>query len=585
MSPIPIDLPEGAVPGERPFRYPAALPERPWTGKWMSAAPAQLGFDPVGLRRSADEIGRMEGVYSLLVVRNGYLATERYFREGYREKPHNLKSASKSVLSALVGIAVDEGLLSLDQPICPLLPQCDRLDDPRKARITVWQLLTMTSGLAPTSYDAYGTWTANGDWVRNALDQPLEADPGTRYAYSTGDTHVLSAVLTAATGKSTYDWAVEKLFDPMDITVHGWSTDPRGIYQGGNNLSLTPRDMAKIGLMYLSGGTFGGRRIVPEWWVEVSTRDGRWDDHPVYGRYKYLWYAGTQRQGRIRGRRVRGAIHLCVAAPQLRGGRHRHARHQGQGVGAASVRTHPGRHPGKLCSRSGPRAAGRRHQRCHRRAVPCPRRPRRGRGERGCARRLARQTEEDLPGAAGEDNPDLPLGETTNNVVLRSGPTQESLRLEIVPAGQRVEILDTQGPWHLVLYDGKAGWLHGDYVNLLQRPAAPNAGPTLAEVSSDGAENPVPQEGEVRGWTRTRLKLRSGPSLDDTVLTTLDEGSPLVIEKKAGSWLAVSTGSLSGWVHADYVRLEPEDAETLARAPDEGPSGAAPETAGGPGRR
>ncbi len=257
---------------------------------WPLATPAKAGFQGLLLQTAVDTIGRMEGVYSLLVVRDGYLVVERYFREGYREKPHNLKSASKSVLSALTGIAIDEGSLRLDQPICDLLPQCKGLTDPRKALITVRHLLSMTSGLTPTSYQSYNGWVLNGDWVQAVLDQTMVADPGTHHQYSTGDTHLLSAVLTAATGMSTRDYAIRKLLAPMNVTLYGWDQDPQGIYQGGNNLSLIPLDFAKIGQLYLEGGRYKGRQIVPKAWVEASTRISRLGKHEVYGTYGFLWY-------------------------------------------------------------------------------------------------------------------------------------------------------------------------------------------------------------------------------------------------------------------------------------------------------
>jgi CubicO group peptidase (beta-lactamase class C family)/septal ring factor EnvC (AmiA/AmiB activator) len=260
-------------------------------GKWLTAMPSTAGFNPDTLDTAIDRIGLMKGVYSALVVRNGYLVVERYFREGYRAKPHNLKSASKSVLSALIGIAIDKGKLHLDQPICELLPQCKNLNDPRKADITIRHLMTMTSGLSTTSSEHYNQWVNNGDWVKASLDQPLVADPGTHYQYSTADTHILSAVLTSATGISTREYALRYLFGPMNITVKGWSKDPKGIYQGGNNLALIPLDMAKIGQLYLDGGKYGGRQIVPQWWVDVSTRAGHLGYNEIYGNYGFLWYS------------------------------------------------------------------------------------------------------------------------------------------------------------------------------------------------------------------------------------------------------------------------------------------------------
>jgi len=260
--------------------------------KWLSASPSLLGFDKVQLESAVSDIGRMNGIYSVIVVRNNFLILQQYFREGTRLKPHNLKSATKSVLSALTGIAVDKGYLRLDQPISDFLPQVKHLADPRKADITVRHLLTMTSGLEPTSYQAYNSWIMNGsDWVRIILNRPLVADPGTKHQYSTGDTHILSAVLTGATRMSTREFAERNLFNPLGITVKGWEIDPQGINQGGNNLSLIPLDMAMFGQLYLDNGSYRNRQIIPKWWVEASTRPNYLGEHEDYGYYGYLWYS------------------------------------------------------------------------------------------------------------------------------------------------------------------------------------------------------------------------------------------------------------------------------------------------------
>ena len=260
--------------------------------KWLAASPSLLGFDPVKLETATGNIGKMKGIYSVIVIRNNYLVAERYFREGHRMKPHNLKSATKSVLAALTGIAIEKGYLRLDQPIGDFLPQVKYLEDPRKYDITVLHLLTMTSGLEQTSYQAYNSLARNEtDWVWTILNRPLVADPGTKHQYSTGDTHILSAVLTGATGMSTKDFAEKYLFGPLDISIKGWEVDPKGINQGGNNLSLIPLDMALFGQLYLDGGMYRNQQIIPQWWVDTSTRPNYLGKHENYGYYSYLWYS------------------------------------------------------------------------------------------------------------------------------------------------------------------------------------------------------------------------------------------------------------------------------------------------------
>jgi hypothetical protein len=220
------------------------------------------------------------------------MVLERYFREGYRMKPHNLKSATKSIIAALTGIAIEKGYLRLDQPISDFLPQVKYLEDPRKFDITVLHLLTMTSGLEQTSYQSYNSLATNStDWIWTILNRSLVADPGTKHQYSTGDTHILSAVLTEATGMSTREFAEKHLFGPLDISIKGWEVDPKGINQGGNNLSLIPLDMALFGQLYLDGGIYRNKQIIPKWWVDASTRPNYLGEHEVYGYYSYLWYS------------------------------------------------------------------------------------------------------------------------------------------------------------------------------------------------------------------------------------------------------------------------------------------------------
>jgi CubicO group peptidase (beta-lactamase class C family)/SH3-like domain-containing protein len=260
--------------------------------KWLTASPSLLGFDTVKLETAAGNIGQMKGIYSVIVVRNNYMVLERYFREGRRLKPHNLKSATKSIMGALTGIAIEKGYLRLDQPISDFLPQFAYLEDPRKFDITVLHLLTMTSGLEQSSYQAYNSLASNStDWVWTILNRPLVADPGTKHQYSTGDTHILSAVLTVATGMNTRAFAEKHLFGPLGISVKGWEVDPMGINQGGNNLSLIPLDMALFGQLYLGGGMYRNRQIIPKWWIDASTRPNYLGGHEVYGYYSYLWYS------------------------------------------------------------------------------------------------------------------------------------------------------------------------------------------------------------------------------------------------------------------------------------------------------
>jgi CubicO group peptidase (beta-lactamase class C family)/chromosome segregation ATPase len=273
-------------------------PVSQWRGHWYVATPSVLGFDPLQLSSTIDSIGEMQGVYGFLLIRNGYLVAEQYWREGDVTKAHNMKSASKSVISSLVGIAIERGHFKLDQPIIDLLPQSKLLlDVPDKKQITVRHLLTMRSGLEPTSYQSYNSWVASSDWIEEALKAPLLSVPGTTYHYSTANSHLLSAILAGNTGMSTRAFAEKELFNPMGVTISGWETDPNGIHVGGNNLSILPRDMAKFGQLYLDHGRWQEHQLIPKWWVDASTAVSDNGEHQTYGNYGFLWWSEPLDQG------------------------------------------------------------------------------------------------------------------------------------------------------------------------------------------------------------------------------------------------------------------------------------------------
>ncbi len=259
----------------------------------VSAAPAvQVKVAPRGefaaAARAAAELPRL---HSLLVSRDGKLVLEYYGRGVRPNRPANIKSASKSVISALVGIAIDRGLIeSVREPIVTYFPELRRDPDPRKQAITVEDLLTMRSGLESTSGENYGTWVRSRNWVSYALGRPLIADPGTGMQYSTGTSHLLSAILTKVSKTSTWQFAQRTLGRPLGITLPRWPRDPQGIYFGGNEMLMTPRQMITFGELYLNAGRVGTRQVVPSAWVEtscVARTTSRFDPGREYG---YGWW-------------------------------------------------------------------------------------------------------------------------------------------------------------------------------------------------------------------------------------------------------------------------------------------------------
>ena len=558
----PIDPTQSSAP--IPFR--ASRNQNKRYGTWLAASPSLLGFNRETLETTVNRIGRMKGVYSVILARNGYLIAEQYFREGYRTKPHNMKSASKSVLSALVGIAMDEGVLSLDLPISDILPAGKELNDPRKADITVKHLLTMTTGLKATSYQAYSSWVLNGDWVKAALDQPLVADPGTHFQYSTGNTHLLSAVLTAATGMSTKEYAIQKLFGPMDITIHGWDTDPKGIYQGGNNLLLVPRDMARIGQLYLDGGKYRGHQLVPKPWVEESTRAGSFGKNDVYGSYGYLWFCRP------------GDNDAFVAVGF--GGQYIYASRQHESVIAVTATLES---KGRVWEKH---LFDLIHEGIFGSIESDPRPVLRLAGQKGVDPLQDRGSLRAIGGGTNKDSgvPRLyPISQTTRNVILRRRPSQQSRRLGLVPAGTRIDILDTQGQWHQIQFNDRKGWLFSPYVNtfISEKPdsLAEAAGliayesnepkPLSKTPSGDPDSPPIAAMVSEAGLAAVRLNLRTGPSQTDSIIRILSAGTPLKLKEKIGSWYRVRVGQFDGWVFADYVQILPEKVRMLAEKPGE----------------
>jgi CubicO group peptidase (beta-lactamase class C family) len=237
-----------------------------------ATAVAGKSLDPTLLSNALDRAAGLPRLHALIIARDGETIAERAFRGPGLETPVNVKSVSKTVMSALAGIAIGRGILEgPEQKIAPLLAgSLPRATDPRLNRITIGHLLSMQSGLERTSGRNYGRWVASANWVRHALARPFVDEPGGRMLYSTGNTHLLSAILTRRTGRSVHALARDWLGEPLGIRVPPWQRDPQGIFMGGNNMALSPRAMLRLGELYRNGGVFNGRRILRESWIRAS---------------------------------------------------------------------------------------------------------------------------------------------------------------------------------------------------------------------------------------------------------------------------------------------------------------------------
>jgi CubicO group peptidase (beta-lactamase class C family) len=238
--------------------------------------------------REASELPQLR---SLLVSRRCELIAEHYAPGVRPSALANVKSVSKSIISALVGIAIERRLIkSVAEPIGTYFPELRKDSDPRKQAITIEDLLTMRSGLESTSGENYGPWVRSRNWVRTVLAQPMVSEPGGAMQYSTGSSHLLSAILTKVTRRSTWQFAQEALAKPLGISLARWLQDPQSIYFGGNEMLLTPKQMVAIGELYLNRGARNGRQIVPASWVDASCvprTTSVWDPDRRYG---YGWW-------------------------------------------------------------------------------------------------------------------------------------------------------------------------------------------------------------------------------------------------------------------------------------------------------
>ena len=229
-------------------------------------------LDSARLAAAYAQAAELPRLHSLLVEWKGTIVGERYWRGATRTRAANIKSASKSVVSALVGIAIEQKRIrGLDATIAELLPAEARSLDSTKRAITVEDLVSMRAGLASTSFGNYGAFVTSRNWVRYVLSRPMVAEPGGPMIYSTGSTHLLSAILTRATRTSTHQYAQRELARPLGIPLRAWTRDPQGIYFGGNEMRMTPREMLAFGRLYLNRGRApNGRQIIPAAWIDSS---------------------------------------------------------------------------------------------------------------------------------------------------------------------------------------------------------------------------------------------------------------------------------------------------------------------------
>jgi CubicO group peptidase (beta-lactamase class C family) len=253
---------------DEPFSYqPLVLAD------WNVSTPEAQGLDS-GLVLSAYQRAlTLTNIYSLLIVKNGYLVAEKYFHGQAHDIANSTASVTKSVVSSLAGLALRENILAgLDQTIVGFFPEVDwPALDPRKSQITIRQMLQMRSGFPWEEFSGHlNELFSSRNWIPFIAEFPLSADPGTQFGYSNLAAHLMGIILARAADMSLSSFAQTRLFDPLNIRPGYWPTDASGYSYGSGDLALTPRDMAKFGLLYLNAGMFNGSQIVPSAWISES---------------------------------------------------------------------------------------------------------------------------------------------------------------------------------------------------------------------------------------------------------------------------------------------------------------------------
>jgi CubicO group peptidase (beta-lactamase class C family) len=285
-----------------PMLYPAAQEQKkPATWQWPRSSPEQEGLDPAKLNELTRLIRkgkRFPRLDSLLIVRNGKLVVEEYFRGYNHVKTHTLQSVTKSFTSAMIGIAIHQGKIKgVHEKILGFFPGYKVKNmDKRKAAMKLQDLLTMRSG---TDYHERGSDSPHFQlnrlpkgWDRFYLNRKMINPPGSHFLYDSGGVILMSSLLKARAGTHADGFAEEYLFKPLEIRETSWFKNSEGHPHTGGGLDLRPRDMAKFGQLYLQKGKWLGKQVVPAQWVEESTRMHvklHEQKQGVVG-YGYLWW-------------------------------------------------------------------------------------------------------------------------------------------------------------------------------------------------------------------------------------------------------------------------------------------------------
>jgi CubicO group peptidase (beta-lactamase class C family) len=266
------------------------------TKEWQTSTPEEQGIDSSKLAEGLLTIQENKiKIDSLLIIRNGHVILDAYLYPYDNSIPHKLASVTKSFTTTLVGIAIDQGKIQLDQPMLSFFTDriIANLDDWKKS-ITVRDLVSnmngFESGCLAGDESTLNAMRSTPDWVQAALDRKMVKEPGTSFCYDSPGMHLLSAILQESTGMTELEFAQKYLFNPLGISEAYWAADPQGYSHGWGDLYLKPRDAAKLGYLWLNKGVWDGKQIVSSGWVEDSVKKNSFGGMDYYG---YGWWVSN----------------------------------------------------------------------------------------------------------------------------------------------------------------------------------------------------------------------------------------------------------------------------------------------------
>ena len=286
-----VDVVPGAVP------MVSLVPDNLGDG-WQVSIPEAQSVNGAELKRRLEELltsgsGGMDGI---VIVRNDRLVAEAYFNGYARDTQHDMRSVTKSFTASLAGIAIEQGLMSLDDTLAQHIARFAEFDnvDDRKRSIRVANVLNMQTGLdcddGRDSSPGNETYMyRRDDWIKYILSVPMQADPGTLTSYCSGAVTVLGSIIASRAGQKLEEFAERNLLNPLNMASVRWLHSPLGVTNASSAIQLRPRDAAKFGTLFLNGGRWYGTQVVPEAWVERSAQRLTAIRGEGYG---WLWWKG-----------------------------------------------------------------------------------------------------------------------------------------------------------------------------------------------------------------------------------------------------------------------------------------------------